>query len=103
MDSVDGVGQGSRNSLQCGDKQWTRHTRHILISLTRIDQTYLHYNMLAKTLAWWLPCACSTTARLPDPRAQPPVESRLRIDDSNPPQIYSLECSLYCLHGLSRC
>jgi hypothetical protein len=92
MDSVDGVGTV------------TRHTRHILISLTRIDQTHLsHYYRLAIILAWWLPCVCRTTAKLPDPGAQPSVKSRLRADDSIlRSHEYSLE-SFSCLHGLDRC
>jgi hypothetical protein len=34
MNSVDGVGQGPRGTVY---STATRHTRHILISLTRID------------------------------------------------------------------
>jgi hypothetical protein len=87
----------ARDSLQYGD---TAHATHLdFLDSNRLDtSTLLHYHLLAIILAWWLPCACRTTARLPDPRAQPSVRSRLRADDSilrSPPNQNSLECLLF--------
>ena len=94
---------GLRRRRRYGD---TAHATHLdFLDSNRSDtSTHLsHYYRIAIILAWWLPCVCRTTAKLPDPGAQPSVKSRLRADDSIlRSHEYGLE-SFNCLHGLDRC